>query len=83
MSLSIIELVDGLTELENDTTGRKRLYSFNIPNGECIMVTEERGFFITDGTYLGRSVKEALRVVMEFPWAHSAIWELGVLEKDL
>jgi len=83
MSLSIIELVEGLTELENDTTGRKRLYSFNIPNGECIMTTEERGYFITDGTYLGRSVGEAMRSLLDFPWAHSAIWELGVLEEDL
>lgn len=83
MSLSIIELVEGLTELENDTTGRKRLYSFNIPNGECIMITEERGYFITDGTYLGRSVGEAMRTLMNFPWVHSAIWELGVLEEDL
>ena len=46
MSLNIIGLVDGLTELEKDTTGKKRLYSFNIPNGECIMATEERGYFI-------------------------------------
>ena len=83
MSLSLIELVDGLTELENDTTGRKRLYSFNMPNGECIMATEERGYFITDGTYLGRSMSEALRSIVEQPWSKSAIWELGILEEEL
>ena len=83
MSLNKIELVDGLTELEKDTTGRKRLYNSNIPNGECIMITEERGYFITDGTYLGRSIGEAMRTIMELPWAHSALWELAVLEKEL
>lgn len=83
MSLSLMELVDGLTELESDTTGRKRLYSTNIPNGECIMVTEERGYFITDGTYLGRSMGEAMRSIVEQPWSKFAIWELAVLEKEL
>ena len=83
MSLSLIELANGLVELEMDTTGKKRLYSHNMPNGECIMVTEERGFFVTDGTPLGRSVGEAMSSLMKFPWAHSAIWELGVLKEDL
>ena len=83
MSLSLMELADGLTGLENDTTGRRRLYSSNMPNGECIMVTEERGYFITDGTYLGRSVGEAMRSIVEQPWSKSAIWELGILEEEL
>lgn len=83
MSLSLIELVDGLTALEQDTTGKKRLYSRNIPNGECIMATNDRGFFVTDGTYLGRSVGEAMRNIVEQSWSKSAIWELAILEKEL
>lgn len=83
MSLSIIELVDGLTELENDTNRRKRLYSRSIPNGDCIMVDDESGFFITDGTYLGRSKGEALRALMKLSWINTATWEIGTLEEDL
>lgn len=83
MSLSLIELVDGLTELEKDTERRKRLYSRSIPNGECIMINDERGFFITDGTYLGRSTGEALRKLIEMPWVNTATWEMGTLEEVL
>lgn len=83
MSLSLIELVDGLTELEKDTERRKRLYSSSIPNGECIMIDDERGFVITDGTYLGRSTGEALRNIVKQPWSKYAIWELAVLKKEL
>lgn len=83
MSLSLIELLEGLTALENDTTGLKRLYSNSIPNGECIMVNDDDGYFITDGTFLGRSLGEAMRNLVETPWGRTAVWELGVLDHEL